>query len=445
MFSPLPISITGLTALLISLAPAPSMPPPSAQSRSTDANGKGPARTRPDVERLKDLVREALARHPTMKVATFRAAAADEVPSRVGSLPDPWLGVAGQNLRIDTPLLRSSPMSGIQVDLVQRFPGPGKLRRRRAAAQATADALDRTTDLTASHVILAVRRAYWELHFAERAVDITNESEQVFSTLVDVTIERYGVGMGAQQDTLQAQVAHSRLRADLKEREQALQTARRQLNSAVGRPPTARFGATQAPTLEPLPPRRELHKRLAKANPQLLERRAQLLAADRRLAEARRDRWPDFQIGLGWRFRAVVAGDPSNGADMFVASLGISLPLWMRRKQGARVRESSLARKAAEAAVAATELAVETELDRLVDIIMRLDEQIRVYRKEIIPQASGALDASIADYQVGKVGFVSVLNNWEVDLTAQLTLERLLTERAVRMAELDALTQVAPK
>jgi cobalt-zinc-cadmium efflux system outer membrane protein len=390
--------------------------------------------------RLDALVAEALQKHPALRHANRTAAAAWQVPSRMGSLPDPMLSVAIQNFRVDQPGLDTSPMSGIELALRQEIPFPGKLGRRSAVAAEMARVLDRTVEQETTLIALQVRQAYWRLHFAERAEQIALKNEKVIDTLASTVMTRFSVGQGAQQDALQVQVAHSRVSALVEERHEAVLAGKHALNGAVGRSPEAEVGPTEEPASDVSDQdRRALAASAKDQNPIVLVHRAQVLMADRTLELAIYDRWPDFQLGFGYRFRGVVPGDPTHGADMFGVTFGLTLPVWMGSKQNARVRQAREEIAAAEAEVEASNLDEETQLARTLDGLERLNREIALYRKEVVPQSKQALDASISDYQVGRVGFVSVLQNWQVQLEVELAVVRLLTEREERLAELQAL------
>lgn len=394
-------------------------------------------RARLDVEAL---VREAIQRHPELRSMRRTAAAAWQVPSRVGSMPDPMLTVAATDFRVKNPSFNTDPMSGIDVSLEQGVPFPGKLSRRSAVARAEAEAADRGVGVTQAAVALRVRRAYWQLFLAEQTERITSENEKVLGTITEIVTTRFTVGQVAQQDAYQAQVAQSRVRAQLEERKQAVVSARRALNSAVGRTPNADLPPTSPPPEPPPINRDQMLLAVQQRSPSLVLDRTRAVAARRALGEASYDRWPDFQLGAAYLFRGVVPGDPASGVDMFGVSLGITLPVWLWRKQNARVRETRELLGAAEATIDATVLDVTTGLQTTLDAIERLNREIALYRNDVLPQADRALVSSTADYQVAKTTFVSLLQNWQALLDAQLDLERLRAERAERLAELRALT-----
>lgn len=390
---------------------------------------------------LEALVAEAVQKHPEARAARNTAAAAREVGSRMASLPDPVFGLQLQNIRVDEPALDTSPMTAIQVGLTEAVPFPGKLGRRGAVADARAEVLGQQATVIDTSVALGVRRAYWNLHFAERALDITTSSERVINGLVDAAIARVSVGKAPQQDALQAQVTHSLLRTRLQERREALVSSQRALNASVGRAPTAGLPSTAAPSAVTLADRARLMEQARANNASLRVAQARVETARKALSEARYDRWPDLQLGVGYRIRSEVMGDPSRGADMVGATLGVTLPVFASRKQNARVREMSFDLQAAEAAHEATALAVTTALERALDAVARLDEEISLYQTELLPETGKALDASAVDYEYGRVGFVSVLQNWQAQLAASLSNEALVREREHRLAEVTSLIE----
>ncbi|NNE20716.1 MAG: TolC family protein [Myxococcales bacterium] len=390
---------------------------------------------------LEALIVEALRNHPELKRVREGAAAAHELPSQARSLPDPLFRFSASNFLVDDPGLDSAAMTGLVLGIVQPFPFPGKLPKRRDVAEAQAKVSDRGVELLEALIIERVQRAYWQLHFAERALQITELNVEVINTLTNVVHARFAVGQAAQQDALQAQVAHSRLRADLKERKQAARSARRALNGAVGRPPDDVLPPTGALDRSPRAMNRmTLVKALLSESPFLELARSKVHREEEGVREATYDRAPDLLVGASYRFRGVVPGDPTEGTDMFSVTFGLSLPIWARGKQKARIREVRYRLAEARAMEDGVVLETTTRLERLLDAVERLNEEIELYQRELLPEADLALDASISDYQAARVGFVSVLRNWDTELELQIAHERLLADREERLAEVEALT-----
>ena len=128
---------------------------------------------------LEGLFVEALQKHPELRRVREGAAAAHEVPSQVRSLPDPVFRFGAENFRFDDPGLDTATMAGLVFGIVQPFPFPGKLPKRRDVAEARATVSDRNVELLEALIIERVQRSYWQLHFAERASDITRVNVEI--------------------------------------------------------------------------------------------------------------------------------------------------------------------------------------------------------------------------------------------------------------------------
>ncbi|TFH28957.1 MAG: TolC family protein [Myxococcales bacterium] len=335
---------------------------------------------------LDALVVEALQNHPELKRVREGASAAHEVPSQARSLPDPRFLFGAENFLVENPGLDTAAMTGLVLGILQPFPFPGKLPKRRDVAEAQATVSDREVGLLEALIVERVRRAYWQLHFAERALQITELNVEVIDTLTNVVHARFAVGQAAQQDALQAQVAHSRLRADLQEREQATRSARRALNSAVGRSPDDRLPPTEAPEQSPRAVNRmQLAKTVLSESPYLELARSKVDLQDRGVREATYDRSPDLLIGASYRFRGAVPGDLTQGTDMFSVTFGLTLPIFAGSKQKARIRELQYRLAEARALEDSVVLEITTRLERLIDTVERLNAEIALYQRELLP------------------------------------------------------------
>jgi outer membrane protein TolC len=392
-----------------------------------------------EVTRLEPLVREAIQHHPTVRSAERMAAAAAEVVSREGALPDPMVSVGPQNFVVSNPQLSADPMSNVQVMITQELPFPGKRSRRAAVASANAETSRSDARVTTIAVSLRVRQAYWRLHLAEQTEQITRESVDILEHLLQITRVRFSVGQAAQQDVFQAEVARSRALAMLEERAQMIRTGRRELNSAVGRPPESALGPTEAAPEKVALDRLAITSAASRMNPDVLAARARTAAAARMVDEASYDRWPDLQVSGGYMVRAPVPGDAMSGSDMFSANVGVTLPLWMARKQNARVREARESLAAAEAAVDASALTAMTAVQSALDVVERLTRELALFESDVEPKAEQAVASGTAEYQVGKTTFVAVLQSWQALLDAQLDIARLRSERAQAIADIQAL------
>jgi len=89
---------------------------------------------------LSTAVEVALADNPSLATMRKRAQAMEAIPSQVGTLEDPILGLNALNLPVDTFNLGQEGMTQMQIGVSQAFPFPGKLGLREEAADYEAQA-----------------------------------------------------------------------------------------------------------------------------------------------------------------------------------------------------------------------------------------------------------------------------------------------------------------
>ena len=70
------------------------------------------------------------------------------------------------------------------------------------------------------------------------------------------------------------------------------------------------------------------------------------------------------------------------------------------------------------------------------------DELLRLYSQAITPQSSLALESSLSAYQVGRIGFLAVIDNFRTVLDAELDYYRELANYQSALARLEPLVGV---
>ncbi|MGH7557646.1 MAG: TolC family protein [Gemmatimonadota bacterium] len=185
---------------------------------------------------LPALIARARAANPEIRAMDESVAAARARATAAGALPDPMLGVGLVNALVSDPLSSEDFMTMRMVQVGQRMPYPGKLDLEREAAVWELAAAEAERERVEREVVASVERAYFELFFLDRSLDIVLDNRELLTDFVSVTEARYGVGLGAQQDVLKAQVEESRLGDELlvlRERHSATLAA---LNALLARP-----------------------------------------------------------------------------------------------------------------------------------------------------------------------------------------------------------------
>jgi len=392
------------------------------------------------VLQLEQAVLIALERNPGLAGLQAQAEAMHTLPSQVGALPDPMLSLNAMNLPADTFNTGQEPMTQMQVALSQSFPFPGKRGLKREAVEHKADASDamlaeRRTSLTGD-----VRTAWWRLMYQDRALQIIEQNKELMRDFVEIAQTKYRVGNGLQQDVLLAQLELSRL-LDRELRMVGMRQGNRaELNALLGRP------ANRTVNLPPLPPNTRLPELPAEVS--LLERASfsrDLINVNRDLVEAaradlefaRRDRYPDFKLGVGYGFRE--GFDPLRGkdrSDLVSVMLSVNVPIFSGSKQSKAVEQRSHEVSRQKFALNDTLRRVEAGVARSFAEYHATRDQVELLETAIIPQAQQTVSSMLAGYQVNQVDFLNLVNTQITLYNAQINYWESLSRAKQALARL---------
>lgn len=416
---------------------------------ATDAS----ARTA-DAE-LDSLVRLATEISPAVRAATARAQAARARIGPAGARPDPMLMAGIQNLPISKPGF-ADEMTMKMVGIGQSIPYPGKLALRTRAAES--ELLAARSELEGARLRAgeAVKRAYYELAYLDRALEIVTRNQRLLVDFMKVTEARYGVGTGGQEAVLRVRVEAARLTEEaiaLAEQRRAILA---QLNAILDRPSDTPVSAPAIPRRiaraavadsageirfvsaalgarvagSPLPPLDTLQAMAIRNNPMLRAHEAMIAAQTARVELARKDHLPDFDVSLSY-------GQRDGFSDMVSAQLSIPLPVQRGRKQNQFAAEahSELASLKAEHVEQVNTL--RADVARLHAELERDRAQLALYVKAILPQGRATLTSATAGYQVGRADFLTLLDAQATLFTYETTYFRVLSDFARTLAELE--------
>lgn len=358
-------------------------------------------------------VQIALEANSRLLTLNAEAEAMAYAPSQIGALPDPMLSFNAMNLPTDTFDLDQEPMTQLQLMLSQKIPFPGKRQLRREIAEKMVGVAQKQTDEFRDVLTGKVREAWWRLFAADQSLQIVKINKSLLRDFVEIARAKYAVGKGLQQDVLLAELELSRLTS----REAQLAGKRRRiqatLNGLLNRVPEHPITLPAAPPSEKLP----ILDPVARLARFALERRdliqaieLKLEAADSRIELAEKDRWPDFQVGVGYADRQ--GSDPIRGSrsDFLSIMLSINVPLYSKQKQGKALQQRIHDREYERYRLSDTIRIIETEIGVQSAEYMAAREQALLLKNEIIPQAEQTVSSMLAGYEANKVDFLNVVN-----------------------------------
>ncbi len=368
-----------------------------------------------DTLRLAEAVSQALEANPMLRAARLKADAAQERVPQAGALPDPQLSFGLMNRMVKSLGSTMDPMTMNQVQVTQMLPWPGMLgfAQQRARRLARADQLD--ADEARLMLVARVKGVYYELAYMDRALVLMRASRDLLRDFVQVSQTMYAVGTGLQQDVLQAQVGVARMSEEITAMVQERVAMAGRLNALLGREATTPVGALELPPPGPELPSVDSLMALANANrPKLRAARERVLAAEAGYRAARRELYPEVMVGISYGQRPAFD-------DMATLMVGFRVPIWAGRRQLPMRREMQAMQAMAEAE--ARDLYNETFAE-LVEMRAEAEKSLalaRLYATSIVPQARASVEAALAAYRVGKVDYMSLVEN-------QMTANRYETE-----------------
>ncbi len=385
------------------------------------------------------LVAEALANNPSLAALRSRVEASQERIPQAGALMDPMLRFELSNVPISDFDFASTPMSGKQVMLSQRFPWWGTRAAREQMARHEAGAMAATYDDRLLVVANMVRQAYYSLAFVDRATDITIENQRLLAEFVRIAQTKYAVGRGLQQDVLRAQVTLSGVDDRLIVLRQQRGNLEARLNTVLNRSTQSPVGPTGDVTMTPFDVSVDTLLQLALANrPALraIDQTRQRWEAASVLAD--RQRRPDIDVIAGYRQRDDMPMDAVQGSDFITLGFSINLPIYQDRRQDRQQAEADAQVRAAGADREALTQQIHGTIQQLVVDARAHRDRSQLLRTAIIPQADQSLSSSLAGYEVDKVDFLNLLNAQVTLFNYEIDVYRHITEFEKTLADLEA-------
>jgi len=380
----------------------------------------------------------ALQRHPLLAQSAAQIEEAQARARSTGQLPDPQARFGMQNVPVDSLALNRSEMSMVTFGVSQMFPPTGKRALlQQGAEQETAAVQTKDRDLR-GRIRHEVHMAWLDFYYQERELAVVRASYEITDQIVQAARAQYRVGLAQEADVLKAQLE----RDDLRDREEAIQSARSMAQSRLARLIGMPAATLALPEELPAPPTVHTDEELMKTlpqHPQVATLDAQIRSAELDLAAARRDYYPEFGVEAMYGYRAARDVNGTKIPDMFSAGMVMSLPLWTSQRQDARAQERQ-----------ARLLALRYKRD---DLLLQLDQEARARYAEytriksrlalvehtLLPQAEQTVNALLAAYRTGKTDMGSVLRARQASLEYALRLWRLRVDVWIATAELNYL------
>jgi outer membrane protein TolC len=384
---------------------------------------------------LNDLLKAAAENNPAIISAAQSAAASRETAAAATALPNPTVKFETMGHLIPPTLMPGDPSSARSYGIEQEIPFPGKLDLKGDAASAEAEAQKWNQEVVRRQVISDLKQAFYDLYFIRKSIDILMKNKDLLRDFEQTAESRYAVGQTIQQDVLKAQVEQSKILDRLLVLGEKKRIVEAKINNLLYRPSGTPVGKPAEIKKAELKYSIEELTDLALNNAPALKMQESEIARRQYVLElAKKEYYPDFAVGFSYFER-----DENPG--MYRLMLSARLPIWYR-KQKHEVDAASLNLASAKNLRDSASSTVRFQVKENYTTASTSEKLARLYSSAIVPQANLALGSAIANYQVGKIDFLQLIDSSMALLEYELKYYEAMTDFHKALAQLEPVVGV---
>lgn len=367
---------------------------------------------------LRDALSLALQRNPELAAFGKERSAAEAAILQAGVLPNPVLAIVGDSLRNVRRAEAGDRTTAIQIG--QLIELGGKRAARIRSAEANRDLADWDYEAKRIEILSRVAQRFVDVLTAQRRQMLAEDALALARQFSDAVAKRVQAGKVSPVEETKARLAQGSAEIELEQAAREGISARRALGALWAvHDPRFEKAVGDLDEIIPLPSYEQLAGRV-RDNPELarwtseIERRRALVDGERAKAV------PDVTITAGvTRFSQF---------DDRAYTLGISVPLLLFNRNRGGILEASRRLDKASDEQRAAESRVLAALAQAYQRLAAIDKEIATLRSILLPGAQSAFDAATKGYQLGKFGFLDVLD-------AQRTLFQVRTQHLRALAD----------
>lgn len=386
-------------------------------------------------DRLEVIVAEALQNNRDLAVARANLDAAAGFAKQAGAALAPAVAVGGGAQSTDRGNTDTS-VSGASLNLQWELDLWGRLAATASAAEQAYRATEADLEAARQSLVAQTAKAWFLATEANLQLELANEAVKIHEETLKIVETRVEVGAGSPQDVFLAKADLNAAKERLRQAIGALTQAVRSIEVMLGRYPSAELevGEEFVPTPPPIP---------VGIPADLLERRPDLIAAERRVAAAfqrvdaaRAAKLPSVSL-------TAAGGSSSNelldliGVSSNFFSLGANFvaPLDIGGGLEAQVEIETAQQEAALAAYGGVALRAFGEVENALSGERLLAER-EMFLADAVLNNSNALDLAKLQYDVGQIDLLSVLQMQARELNSRISLVRMQNARLAQRVDL---------
>ncbi|MCK5086679.1 MAG: TolC family protein [Melioribacteraceae bacterium] len=391
-------------------------------------------------ESLNDLINEAIQVSPKIKMLRSKLDVAGSKIEQGTNLPDPTLTLGLINMPTNSFSFTQEPMTGKIIGLSQAIPFPGKLSTASDVKAIDTLIVEQEIEDLQNEIRKNVSTLYYDLRLVREETKLTNESKGLLEQISDVVKSKYEVSKASLQNVIQVEVQITRVNdriETLKGNEDALLS---ELNAILLRDENSQISSNKISSIDQNSYSTASLVEAANENRPFLKG-IKLLEQKSKLKEDLADYsyYPNFKLGLQYSQRDYNELTGRDFSNLFSVVVGITLPINYGGKNSAKVNEAKHLQALNRDQYNSSIQLLKQSFGKITAKLLEFQNRNKLISESLLPQAELAFQASLADYQVGRIDFVNVINTENDILKIKTDLLKIRTQYAKNIAQLEFL------
>ncbi|MEN3038166.1 MAG: TolC family protein [Candidatus Kryptonium sp.] len=391
------------------------------------------------AQNLDDYIEIALENNADLKALELQVEALEKRIKQAGALSDPMLMFGVVNLPTSLSFTQDM-MTMKEFGFSQMLMYPEKYSLMREMAQKDYEIAKEIYQSKKLELIASVKMLYFEIYYMTKAIEITNKSIDLLKDFVKIASTRFATGQGIQQDVLKAQVELSKMMGELINMEAERKSMIVKFNALLYRKPTDSVAVpSELEIVKFNKSYNELENLAFENNPMIIAMK-KMIEKDKFMNQlAKMELIPDFEIKFSYGQRSFVDQFGMRAHDMLSFSIEINLPVYFWQKQNLKIQETAIVASQSEARLAVMKNEVSRMLQETMNKIEKNMKLVELYKSGLIPQATQNLNVGLIGYQVGKIDFMTLVDNFMSLYNYQIQYEKIIADCNSKLAELEML------
>lgn len=347
---------------------------------------------------LADALALALAHNPELTAFSYETRIQEANALQASLLPNPELDAELENFAGSGSLGESE----LTLSIGQLVELGGKRAKRTQAAALGADVAAWDYEAAKLDVFVNVVTEFTATLALQQRIELQKELVRVAESFLETILQRIEAGRTSPAEAARARVELSTTQIELHRLQKELQSARKRLTATWGgKQPRFDHVVGKLDSVVNLPAKEQVSA-LISQNPDIARWAVEMQRRDAEVALEKAQRIPDPVISSGYR--------RLNESDDNTLVVGLSLPLMLFDRNSGNIQAAEYRKRQAEQQKRAVEIALNTRLAEIYNRLSTAYNEVATLKITVIPEAQNAFNMINQGYQIGRFGFLDVLD-----------------------------------